>query len=71
MEIRYAIYEEKICYLRSEHYLLMCVNVCVKHIRRKLGFKQMICDVVDCFDLAQDKDKWRVVVNTVIVQGCW
>ena len=26
----------------SEHYLLLCADVCVEHIRRKLGFKQII-----------------------------
>jgi len=42
MDILYAIYEKKICHIGSEHYLLMCVNICVMHIRRKLDFKQII-----------------------------
>ena len=45
----------------------MCVTVCVKHIRRKRGFKQIMWDVVELFDLAQDRDKWRAVLNAVIV----
>jgi len=48
---------QKKCYIGSEHYLLTCVNICFKHIRRKLGFKQIIWDVLDWFDLAQDRDK--------------
>jgi hypothetical protein len=32
----------------------------------KMDFREVGCGGVDWFDLTQDTDRWRVVVNTVI-----
>jgi hypothetical protein len=32
----------------------------------KTDLREIECDVVDWIDMAQDRDQWRVLVNTVL-----
>jgi hypothetical protein len=35
----------------------------------KIDLREIGCDVVDWIDLAQDRDNWRALVNTVMNLG--
>jgi hypothetical protein len=32
----------------------------------KMDLREIRCDDMDCIDVAQDRDQWRALVNTVI-----
>jgi hypothetical protein len=56
-------------------YILICVNIhcdeCTAYTRRwvdniKIDLREIGWDGMDWIDLAQDRDQWRALVNTVM-----
>jgi hypothetical protein len=59
-----AIIEERI-YVAAWHILIKFgFEVCTKYV--KMDLKEIGWDGVDWIDLAQDRDQWRALVNTVM-----